>query len=594
MIIYPKTLGFICTTAHPEGCKRNVEEEIEYIQSSGSFLGPKNVLIIGASTGYGLASRIALAFGCSANTIGVIFEKQADETHTASAGWYNTAAFEEQANKNGIYAKTINGDAFSNGIKQQTIDLIKKDLKSIDLVIYSLASPRRIHPITGEVLRSVLKPIHADYRGKSLDLAKNQINEVFLPAATEEEIQHTIGVMGGEDWEMWMDLLLQHHLLAPGAITIAYSYLGSEVSYPIYSGGTIGKAKEHLQQSSVALNRKLAPIAGKAYVSVNKAVVTQASSAIPIIPLYMSMLLKVMSEQGTDESCIQQMRRLFQDNVYSGKPLVLDAEGRIRLDDLELDPSVQQVITKAWVLVNDENLNEFADVQKYHHEFLRLFGFGHKTINYEVDVNHMVPIPSLSANTQVRIELVRDKDKLKEIYKLRYYIYAHVIGVPPVGMDDEKQEFHEKIDDSAYVFGAYVGDKLVGTARGFMYKGMHPDDLELVTLYNVLSYKDATMDNSAEVNRFSVLDEYQKYGVSSLLIKEISIAMTYKLNPDLKYVFIEAVDSFVKYYQFFHFKVIKPPIYNPHYKRQLYLMCLNVDDLIDKQASTPDNIVLKL
>jgi len=395
MIILPKIRGFICTTAHPAGCAKSVAEQIQFVKNQGTFAGPRNVLVIGASTGYGLASRITATYGSGAKTIGVFYEKGADDKRTATAGWYNTAAYERQAHSDGYYAKSINGDAFSAAIKEQTAALIKHDLQQVDLIIYSLASPRRQHPITGDVYSSVLKPIGHSFTGKTVDAFRAEVKDVTIAPATEEEVAHTIAVMGGEDWEMWIDMLASQNLLAPGAKTVAYSYLGPVLTHDIYKYGTIGKAKEHLKSTADKLNEKLAAINGAAMVSVDKAVVTQASAAIPVVPLYIAILFKLMKEQGTHEGCIEQMVRLFRDYLYAAKEPARDQEGFIRLDNLEMDPALQQKVAEIWPTVTTENVRTVTDIQGYCQEFYRLFGFNIPGIDYNAEVDPAVMIPSL-------------------------------------------------------------------------------------------------------------------------------------------------------------------------------------------------------
>lgn len=396
MIIQPKIRGFICTTAHPAGCAAAVDEQINYVKEQGSIDGPSNVLVIGASTGYGLASRIVAAYGCGAKTIGVFFEKEADEKRTASPGWYNTAAFEKQAHQDGLYAKSVNGDAFSQAIKDQVVELIRRDLKQIDLVVYSLASPRRTHPITGQVHSSVLKPIGAPFSGKTVDAFRGEVKEVTIEPATQEEVDNTIAVMGGEDWEMWIDTLMRENLLSPGAKTVAYSYLGPVLTHAVYKDGTIGKAKEDLKKTADRLNERLAAIHGEAVISVDKAVVTQASAAIPVVPLYISILFKVMKEQGTHEGCIEQIDRLFRQHLYAANLLIRDEDGYIRLDDLEMQPDVQRKVEEIWPQVTSENVKSLTDVDGYCNDFYRLFGFNIPGVDYDADVNPVVKIASLS------------------------------------------------------------------------------------------------------------------------------------------------------------------------------------------------------
>ena len=395
MIITPKTRGFICTTAHPVGCAKNVENQINVIKAKGQFEGPKRVLVIGASTGYGLASRIAATFGTGAKTIGVFFEKGAENSRTASAGWYNSAAFETFAHQQGYYAKSINGDAFSKPVKQQTIDLIRKDLGKIDLIIYSLASPRRVHPDTEQIYSSILKPIHQSFKGKTVDPLRKEIKEVDLEPATQEEILATVQVMGGEDWAMWIDMLSKENLLADGVITMAYDYIGPTLTHAIYKNGTIGKAKEHLYATALQLNKKLEKYHGQAFLSVNKALVTQASAAIPVVPLYISLLYKMMKEKGTHEGCIEQIARLFKSKVYSGKPIDRDDEGRVRMDDYEMQSDIQQKIAEQWPKVTSENIEQLTDINGYCTEFYRLFGFDIEGVDYQADVDPDVSIPSL-------------------------------------------------------------------------------------------------------------------------------------------------------------------------------------------------------
>ena len=394
MVIQPKIRGFICTTSHPEGCFNVVKEQINYVKSHGTFEGPKNVLVIGSSTGYGLASRIAVTFGANAKTIGVFFEKEADEKRTATAGWYNTAAFEKIAHAEGHYAKSINGDAFSHEIKKRTADLIRQDLKQVDLIIYSLASPRRIHPDTQQIFSSVLKPIGQNYTSKTVDAFRGEVKEITLESATEEEIQNTIAVMGGEDWEMWIDFLAKENLLADGVKTVAYSYIGPAMTNPIYKKGTIGRAKDDLRDSALKIEKKFQHLHGHAIISVNKAVVTQASAAIPVVPLYISLLFKIMKEKGTHEGCIEQMDRLFKDYLYADN-FARDAEGYIRLDDLEMDADIQRKITEYWPQITTENLSQLTDIEGYREDFYRLFGFSADHVDYQTDVDPNVKIDSI-------------------------------------------------------------------------------------------------------------------------------------------------------------------------------------------------------
>ncbi len=396
MIIAPKIRGFICTTAHPEGCAKHVADQISVVKSRGPIAnGPKKVLVIGSSTGYGLASRIAAAFGSGAATIGVFFERAGEADRTATAGWYNSAAFEKEAAAAGLYARSFNGDAFSDAVKDEVVAAIKADLGQVDCVIYSLASPRRTHPKTGETFKSVLKPIGGSYTNKNLNTGNGVVNEVTIDPASEDEIAQTVAVMGGEDWEMWLNALQSAGVLAPGVQTVAYSYIGPELTWAIYKNGTIGRAKEDLERAQRALDAKLAPLGGKAWVSVNKALVTQASSAIPVVPLYISLLYKVMKAEGTHEDCIEQMDRLFRERLYGGAPQP-DEAGRIRVDDWEMTPAVQALVDERWKSVCTENLAELADFDGYQTSFLRLFGFGLNGVDYAADTDPAVGVPSLA------------------------------------------------------------------------------------------------------------------------------------------------------------------------------------------------------
>lgn len=385
MIVKPKVRGFICTTAHPIGCKKNVQRQIEVVEQKGAFEGPQRVLVIGASTGFGLASRISAAFGCGASTIGISFEKLATEKKTATPGWYNTIAFEEESLKRGLYATSINGDAFSDEVKMETIKRIKEELGKVDLVIYSIASPRRTDPKTGDQYYSALKPIGRPYKNKTIDITSGEISEISIEPATKEEIFHTVKVMGGEDWALWIEALSQGDVLEEGALTIAYSYIGSEITLPIYRDGTIGKAKESLEQTATLLNEKYKGKGLKAFISVNKALVTQASSAIPVVPLYISILYKIMKAKGLHEGCIEQMDRMFREKLYSGRK-ERDSLGRIRLDDWEMRDDVQCEVKKAWETISEENRAELLDLEGYKEEFYQLFGFGVEGIDYEEDV----------------------------------------------------------------------------------------------------------------------------------------------------------------------------------------------------------------
>jgi len=394
MIVTPKIRGFICTTAHPDGCAKHVAEQIAIVKNRGPIPdGPKKVLVIGSSTGYGLASRIATAFGSGAATIGVFFEKPGEENKCGTAGWYNSVAFETEAAAAGLYARSFNGDAFSDEMKAQVIAAIREDPGQVDCVVYSLASPRRTHPKTGEVFKSVLKPIGQSYTNKNLNTSTGVVDEVTIEPAEGDDVAQTVAVMGGEDWEMWMDALLAEDLLARGVQTYAYSYIGPELTWPIYKEGTIGKAKEDLERARRALDAKLAAIDGKAWVSVNKALVTQASSAIPVVPLYISLLYKVMKEQGSHEDCIEQMDRLFRERYANPQP---DEAGRVRLDDWEMAGQVQQPVQANWQIVNTDNLRELGDYDGYQASFLRLFGFGLDGVDYDADTDITVKVPSIA------------------------------------------------------------------------------------------------------------------------------------------------------------------------------------------------------
>jgi enoyl-[acyl-carrier protein] reductase/trans-2-enoyl-CoA reductase (NAD+) len=395
MIIEPRMRGFICTTAHPDGAAENVKQQIKYVKSKGKIDGPKKVLVIGASTGFGLASRITSAFGSDAATIGVFFEKPPMEGKTASAGWYNSAAFEKEAQKVGLYAKSINGDAFSDEIKDQTLALIKADLGQIDLIIYSLASPVRTHPKTGVLHRSTLKPIGEKFTNNTVDFHTGKVSEISIAPCSDDDIENTVIVMGGEDWKMWIDALQKHNLLAEGAMTVAYSYIGSSLTEAVYRNGTIGKAKDDLEATAFSITDSLDSIGGKAYVSVNKALVTQASSAIPVIPLYISLLYKIMKAKGIHEGCIEQIQRLFQDRLFAGKDVPVDEQGRIRIDDWEMRDDVQKAVAALWQQASTENLSELGDLAGYKKEFYHLFGFDVANVDYSKETDEMVQIESI-------------------------------------------------------------------------------------------------------------------------------------------------------------------------------------------------------
>ena len=395
MIIEPRMRGFICLTSHPKGCEQNVKNQIKYVKSKGPIEGAKKVLVIGASTGFGLASRITSAFGSDAATIGVFFEKPPFEGRPGSPGWYNSAAFENEAHKAGLYAKSVNGDAFSNEVKKQTLDLIKADLGQVDLVIYSLASPVRLHPVTGVLHRSVLKPIGLTYTNKTVDFHTGIVSEISIEPCQDDDIANTVAVMGGEDWAMWMEALKAENLLAPGVKTVAYSYIGPSLTEAVYRKGTIGRAKDHLEASAFSISDSLKSIDGQAFVSVNKALVTQASSAIPVIPLYISLLYKIMKEEGIHEGCIEQIQRLYQDRMFTGKAIPTDDKGRIRIDDWEMRDDVQGKIAKLWLQATTESLPEIGDLPGYKQDFLNLFGFGFEGVDYLADADEMVGVSSI-------------------------------------------------------------------------------------------------------------------------------------------------------------------------------------------------------
>jgi enoyl-[acyl-carrier protein] reductase/trans-2-enoyl-CoA reductase (NAD+) len=395
MIIKPRVRGFMCITTHPTGCDANVRRQIDHVKANGAVEnGPKNVLVIGASTGYGLASRITAAFGSGAATLGVFFEKEGSEKKPGSAGWYNSAAFHKYAEAEGLYAKSINGDAFSDELKAKTIETIKAEMGQVDLVVYSLASPRRQHPVTGEVHNSTLKPIGRNITMRGINTDKEEIQEMSVEAASDEEIANTVAVMGGEDWQMWIDALKNSGVLAEGCKTTAYTYLGAELTWDIYWNGTIGEAKKDLDKKAAVINDTLSSISGEGRVSVLKAVVTQASSAIPIMPLYLSLLFKVMKEKGTHEGCIEQVDLLFRESLYGDSPR-LDGDGRWRADYKELEPEVQQAVADLWGQVQTDTIPELTDFTGYKTEFLNLFGFEIPGVNYEAEVNTEVPIANM-------------------------------------------------------------------------------------------------------------------------------------------------------------------------------------------------------
>jgi len=384
--------------AHPAGCYKDVEDQIAYVKSKGTYKGPARVLVVGASTGFGLASRISLAFGAGAGTIGVSFEKEASATKPGTMGWYNVASFQDIARKQGLIADDLNGDAFSHDIKNQAIEKIQRLFGQVDLVVYSLASPARTNPDNPEQqFRSVLKPLGASYTAKSLNPASGEIKDFTIEPANDDEVAQTIKVMGGEDWLLWTQTLLKAGVLAKGAVTVAYSYIGPEVTSAVYRNGTIGKAKEHLEASAADATKLLSGIGGKAYVSVNKALVTRASAVIPVVPLYMTMLFKIMKQNGTHEGCIEQMQRLYGVKMYGEgrnglQSVPCDHDGRIRMDDWEMDEKVQAQIAKLWPTITQENVAQFADIDEYNVNFLRLHGFGHPAVDYEADISTLYPI----------------------------------------------------------------------------------------------------------------------------------------------------------------------------------------------------------
>lgn len=394
MIIKPRVRGFMCITSHPSGCEKNVRDQIDYIRAQESIDAPKRVLVIGSSTGYGLSARITAAFGSGASTLGVFFEKPGSERKPGTAGWYNSAAFHKYAEEDGLYAKSINGDAFSDDIKKTAIETIKSDMGQVDLVIYSLAAPRRQHPVTGEVFNSTLKPVGKDITMLGINTDKEVIQEFSLEKATTKEVEDTIAVMGGEDWQMWLDALGAAGVLADGARTTAFTYIGEKMTWDLYWDGTIGQAKKDLDTKVLSIREKLAQTGGDARVSVLKAVVTQSSSAIPVMPLYLAMLFKEMKAEGSHEGCIEQLYRLFTEGLYCDNPR-LDNEGRLRMDELEMRPNIQDKVAESWAKISTENLHSLTDFEGYKQEFLGLFGFNIAGVDYEADVNPEVAIDNL-------------------------------------------------------------------------------------------------------------------------------------------------------------------------------------------------------
>ena len=391
MIIHPKVRGFICTTTHPLGCELNVRDQIAATRAQGQRSdGPKKVLVIGASSGYGLAARITAAFGFGADTLGVFFEKPGSDKKAGTAGWYNAAAFDKFAKAEGLYSRSINGDAFSDEARAKVVELIKAEMGGqVDLVVYSLASPVRKLPSTGELKRSALKPIGQPYSSTAIDTNKDAITHASIEPATEQEIEDTVTVMGGQDWELWIDALADAGVLAPAAKTVAFSYIGTEITWPIYWHGALGRAKVDLDATAQRLDAKLAGTGGSANVAVLKSVVTQASAAIPVMPLYISIAFKVMKEQGLHEGTIEQLDRLFRERLYraDGTKPEVDEENRLRLDDWELKPEVQDAAKAIWPTVTTENLFETTDYASYKHEFLKLFGFERDDVDYDAEVD---------------------------------------------------------------------------------------------------------------------------------------------------------------------------------------------------------------
>ena len=389
MIVKPRIRGFICTTAHPTGCAAHVQEQIDYVanQAAADDKPFKNVLVLGCSGGYGLASRVVAGFGYGANSLGISYEKAPAENKTASAGWYNNLAYERAAKEAGLYARSLDGDAFSEEMRDKAAEVIRQDMGPIDLVIYSLASPVRQHPRTGELHRSSIKPLGEVLNIKTVHVEKGEVSEVSLEPATEEESANTVAVMGGEDWEFWMHMLKNQYLLAPNAQTVAFTYIGSELTWPIYWEGTLGLAKADLDRASQAISNSLTDLGGRARVAVLKAIVSQASSAIPVVPLYVALLFKVMKEQGVHEDCISHIYRLFSTQLIPDAEQRLDDHGRIRVDDQELSESVQQAVRARWPEVTTENLEQLGDLEGFREDFLRIFGFGIAGVDYAAEVD---------------------------------------------------------------------------------------------------------------------------------------------------------------------------------------------------------------
>lgn len=389
MKIEPKVRGFICVTAHPQGCKQNVVNQIEYVKNHNKISGVKNVLVLGASTGYGLATSIVSTVACDANVLGVSFEREGNAKRTASPGWYNIESLKNLIQKGNGDFVSLNGDAFSNEMKEETIKVIKEKMGKVDLVVYSLAAPKRKHPETGELISSCLKTIGDPFTNKTVDIHTGNITNVTIDSASKDEIEGTVGVMGGEDWLLWIKALKNADILADNVKTIAYSYIGPEVTYPIYREGTIGTAKEHLEKTASQITEYLSDIKGEGIISVNKALVTQASAAIPIVPLYVAIMYKLMKERGTHEGCIEQIYRMF-DGIYGNGQLVTDEEGRLRLDDYEMEENLQKEIVDIWNEIQTETINELSDVEGIRKEFFNLFGFKVDGVDYDADVNQLI------------------------------------------------------------------------------------------------------------------------------------------------------------------------------------------------------------
>ncbi|MFC4809389.1 enoyl-ACP reductase FabV [Paenibacillus sp. GCM10023250] len=395
MIIKPRTRGFICTTAHPIGCAAQVQEQIDYIQARPAVQGPRNVLVIGASAGYGLAARIMAAFGANANTVGVYRPSEGKPSRTASAGWYNSAAFERAAQAAGLKSFSVTGDAFSAETKAKAVETIRRELGQVDLVVYSVASARRTDPETGETYNSVLKPLGGTYTNKTVNFHTGEVSMVTLEPGTEQEVKETVAVMGGDDWQLWIDALRAGGVLADNATTFAYSYIGSCITQPIYREGTIGQAKDHLEATAKRLHGQLGATGGRAFVTVSKALVTQSSSAIPVVPLYISALYKVMKEKGIHEGCIEQTYRLFAERLYAGGEVPVDEEGRIRIDDWEMRADVQDEVARLWDEVTTDSIAQLTDLEGYRKEFFQLFGFETEGVDYEADVDPIVDVPNV-------------------------------------------------------------------------------------------------------------------------------------------------------------------------------------------------------